>query len=200
MVEIAVVDYGVGNLHSIRRGLELAGASVVVTGDAAEIEAADAIVLPGVGAFGSAMQQLGDKLEVIRDAVESKKPLLGVCLGMQLLLDSSEESDIPGMGLIKGEVLRLLRGLKVPQMGWNSIELKREHPFVEGIASGSDVYFVHSYYTCPDDSKLIVASTDYGIDFPAIIASDSMVGTQFHPEKSGKVGLRMLKNFVEIIK
>jgi len=200
MVEIAVVDYGVGNLHSIRRGLELAGASVVVTGDAAEMEVADAIVLPGVGAFGSAMQQLGNKLEVIRDAVEGKKPLLGVCLGMQLLLDSSEESDIPGMGLVKGKVLRLPRGLKVPQMGWNSIELKSEHPFVEGIASESDVYFVHSYYTCPDNSKLIVASTDYGIDFPAIIASDSMVGTQFHPEKSGKVGLRMLKNFVEMIK
>jgi len=90
--------------------------------------------------------------------------------------------------------------LKVPQMGWNSVELKREHPFVEGIASGSDVYFVHSYYTFTDDSKLIIASTDYGIDFPAIIASDSMVGTQFHPEKSGKVGLRMLKNFVEMIK
>jgi len=199
MVNVAVVDYGVGNLHSIRRGLELAGASVVVTGEADEIEAADAIILPGVGAFGSAMQQLGDKLDVIRGAVVDKKPLLGVCLGMQLLLDSSEESDIPGMGLVKGKVLRLPRGLKVPQMGWNSIELKREHPFMEGIASGSDVYFVHSYHTCPDDPKLIVASADYGIEFPAIIASDSMVGTQFHPEKSGKVGLGMLKNFVEMI-
>jgi glutamine amidotransferase len=199
MVEVAVVDYGVGNLRSIRRGLELAGASVVVTGDADKIEAADAIVLPGVGAFGSAMRQLGGKLEVIRGAVASEKPLLGVCLGMQLLFDSSEESDISGMGLIKGKVLRLPRGLKVPQMGWNSIELKREHPFVEGIPSGSDVYFLHSYHTCPDDPKLIVASTEYEIEFPAIIASDHIVGTQFHPEKSGKVGLMMLKNFVGMI-
>jgi glutamine amidotransferase len=121
MVKVAVVDYGVGNLHSIRRGLEMAGASVFVTADASEMEVADAIVLPGVGAFGSAMQKLGDKIDVISDAVADKKPLLGICLGMQLLLDSSEESDISGTGLVKGEVLKLPRGLKVPQIDRKSV-------------------------------------------------------------------------------
>jgi glutamine amidotransferase len=200
MTKISIVDYGVGNLHSIRRGIELAGADASVTSDRNEIEAADAIVLPGVGAFDDAMEGLKDKLEPIVDAVQGGKPLLGICLGMQLLLTRSEEGTAMGLNIIPGEVVRLPKGRKVPQMGWNSIEVRREHPIIAGIAPGSYVYFVHSYYTQPKDSSTILTTTDYGIDFPSIVAKNSIVGVQFHPEKSSKVGLQMLKNFVGMVK
>jgi glutamine amidotransferase len=200
MTKISIVDYGVGNLHSIRRGIELAGADATVTSDRDEIEATDAIVLPGVGAFDDAMEGLKDKLDLIIDAVHGGKPLLGICLGMQLLLTRSEEGESMGMNIIPGEVVRLPRGLKVPQMGWNSLEIRREHPIIAGIEPSSYVYFVHSYYTRPKDSSTILTTTDYGIDFPSIIAQDSIIGVQFHPEKSSKIGLQMLKNFVGMVK
>jgi glutamine amidotransferase len=200
MTKISIVDYGVGNLHSIRRGIELAGADARVTSDRSEIEASDAIVLPGVGAFDDAMDGLKDKLEPIMDAVQGGKPLLGICLGMQLLLTRSEEGRSMGLNIIPGEVVRLPKGQKVPQMGWNSLEIRREHPIIAGIAPASYVYFVHSYYTRPKDSSAILTTTDYGIDFPSIIAQDSIIGVQFHPEKSSKIGLQMLKNFVGMVK
>lgn len=200
MTEISIVDYGVGNLHSIRRGIELAGADARVTSDRTEIEAADAIVLPGVGAFDDAIDGLKDKLEPIMDEVRNGKPLLGICLGMQLLLTKSEEGKSMGLNMIPGEVVRLPKGLKVPQMGWNSLEIRREHPVIEGITPSSYVYFVHSYYSRPKDSSTILTTTDYGIEFPSIIAKDSIVGVQFHPEKSSKIGLQLLKNFVGMVK
>ena len=200
MTKISIVDYGVGNLHSIRRGIELAGANARVTSDRTEIEATDAIVLPGVGAFDDAMEGLKDKFEPIMDEVRGGKPLLGICLGMQLLLTRSEEGKSMGLNIIPGEVVRLPKGLKVPQMGWNSLEIRREHPIIAGIAPGSYMYFVHSYYARPKDSSTILTTTDYGIEFPSIIARDSIIGVQFHPEKSSKIGLQLLKNFVGMVK
>jgi glutamine amidotransferase len=200
MTKVAIIDYGVGNLHSIRRGIELAGADARVTSELDEIEAADAIVLPGVGAFESAMEGLKDKLDVIMEAVRAGKPLLGICLGMQLLLERSEEGNGNGMKLILGEVVRFSKDLKVPHMGWNSIELRREHPILEGIPSGSYMYFVHSYYASPKDSSIILATTSYGVEFPSIITQGSIIGIQFHPEKSSKLGLRMLQNFVGMVR
>jgi len=200
MTKVAIIDYGVGNLHSIRRGIELAGADARVTSELAEIEAADAIVLPGVGAFESAMEGLKNKLDVIREVVQAGKPLLGICLGMQLLLERSEEGNGDGMNLIPGEVVRLSQGLKVPHMGWNSLELRREHPILAGIASGSYMYFVHSYYARPENSSTILATTGYGVEFPSIIAQGSIIGVQFHPEKSSKLGLQLLQNFVGMVK
>jgi glutamine amidotransferase len=200
MTKISIVDYGVGNLHSIRRGIELAGADAIVTSDRTEIEASDAIVLPGVGAFDDAMEGLKDKFEPIMHEIRDGKPLLGICLGMQLLLTRSEEGKSMGLNIIPGEVVRLPKGLKVPQMGWNSLELRREHPIIAGIAPGSYMYFVHSYYIRPKDSSTILTTTDYGIEFPSIIARDSIIGVQFHPEKSSKIGLQLLKNFVGMVK
>ena len=200
MTKVSIVDYGVGNLHSIRRGIELAGADAMVTSERTEIEAADAIVLPGVGAFESAMDGLKDKFGVLMEAVRAGKPLLGICLGMQLLLTRSEEGNSKGLNIIPGEVVRLPSGLKVPHMGWNSLELRRENPILAGINSGSYMYFVHSYYARPEDSSTILTTTDYGVEFPSIIAQDSIIGVQFHPEKSSKIGLQLLQNFVEMVK
>jgi len=199
MVRIAIVDYGVGNLHSIRRGLELAGAQTKVTHEPAEIAAADAIVLPGVGAFKSAMQELGANLDMLRQAVSAGRPLLGICLGMQLLLTWSEEDGhTEGLGLIPGEVVKLPHIQKVPHMGWNSLKIEREHPFLAGIQSDTHVYFVHSYFVRPEDEATVLATTVHGIKFPAVVARGSVIGTQFHPEKSGAAGLQMIRNFVGI--
>jgi len=146
------------------------------------------------------MEGLKDKFEPIMDEVRGGKPLLGICLGMQLLLTRSEEGKSMGLNIIPGEVVRLPKGLKVPQMGWNSLEIRREHPIIAGIAPGSYMYFVHSYYARPKDSSTILTTTDYGIEFPSIIARDSIIGVQFHPEKSSKIGLQLLKNFVGMVK
>jgi len=200
MVRIAIVDYGVGNLHSIQRGLELAGAQTKVTHEPAEIAAADAIVLPGVGAFKSAMQGLGDNLDIIRQVASAGRPLLGICLGTQLLLTWSEEDGhTEGLGLIPGKVVKLPRIQKVPHMGWNSLKIEREHPFLAGIQSGTHVYFVHSYFVQPEDETTVLATTVHGIEFPAVVARGLVIGTQFHPEKSGGAGLQMLRNFVGMV-
>jgi glutamine amidotransferase len=199
MVGIAIVDYGVGNLHSIQRGLELAGAQTKVTHEPAEIAAADAIVLPGVGAFKSAMQELGNNIDIIRQTTSVGKPLLGICLGMQLLLTWSEEGGhTKGLGLIPGKVVKLPHIQKVPHMGWNFLKIEREHPFLAGIQSGTHVYFVHSYFVRPEDEATVFATTVHGIEFPAVVARGLVIGTQFHPEKSGGAGLQMLRNFVGI--
>lgn len=199
-MKIAVIDYGVGNMHSICKALELAGASVELVVEANKIEQADGIVLPGVGAFKSAMGHLRDKVELLKESASAGKPLLGICLGMQLLLTSSEEGDSRGLDLLPGRVLRLPPGLKVPHMGWNSIKLVREHPIIAGIPTGSYMYFVHSYYAQPESSDAVLATTSYGVDFPSIIVRGSILGTQFHPEKSGGLGLALLRNFVRMVK
>ncbi len=202
-MEVRIVDYGLGNLRSVTRGLERAGASVEVTDEPAEVETAEALVLPGVGAFEEGMEGASELHDALVDAAE-ETPLLGVCLGMQMLMTESEEGTgdaVEGLGLVEGRVVRFPSGVgKVPHMGWNTVDVRREHPVVEGI-DGEYVYFVHSYYTDAGDAA--VTTTEYGEDetvgFSSVVANDrgNVVGTQFHPEKSGETGLRILRNFVE---
>ena len=202
--EVALVDYGLGNLRSVTRGLERVGAEVTLTDDPGDFDVADGIVLPGVGAFSEGMENAGPYREALVDAAAAGRPLFGICLGMQMLLTSSEEAAIEGQGevqgldLIPGRNLRFDDRLKVPHMGWNELTVTREHPLVEGV-DGNYAYFVHSYYAAPDEPDATVATTDYGIEFPAIVANEAgnVFGTQFHPEKSGETGLRILRNFVD---
>ncbi len=200
---IAIVDYGMGNLRSVEKALEYIGAAARVTRDPAEISRASRIILPGVGAFGAAMANL-DRFgltQPVREAAASGRPFLGICLGMQLLMDSSEEQgNHAGLGVIPGKVVRFPQptgqGLKIPHMGWNSITIRRQTPLLDGITDGAMVYFVHSYFVQPPD-EAAAAMSNHGVDFCSVIASGSVYATQFHPEKSGAVGLQMLKNFVE---
>ena len=202
--DIVLVDYGLGNLRSATRGLERAGASVTLTDDPADFDAADGIVLPGVGAFSEGMENAGPYREALIDAAAEGKPLFGICLGMQMLLTSSEEADrvgqgdVTGLDLVAGRNVRFAEGQKVPHMGWNELHVRRDHPIVEGV-DGQYAYFVHSYYAKPDDESAVIATTDYEIAFPAIVANEAgnVFGTQFHPEKSGETGLRILQNFVD---
>ncbi len=202
--EIALVDYGLGNLRSVTRGLERAGAVVTLIDEPDAVGAADGIVLPGVGAFSEGMENAGPFRDVLVDAATAGKPLFGICLGMQMLLTSSEESEIDGqahvrgLDLISGRNLRFAEGQKIPHIGWNQLRVEREHPLVAGV-DGEYAYFVHSYYASPESSDAIVASAEYGISFPAIVANEAgnVFGTQFHPEKSGETGLRILQNFVD---
>jgi len=193
---IAIVDYGMGNLRSVYRGLEKGGAKPVVTDKKEEIEASDAIVLPGVGAFEDAMANLYPLRGTIVAEVQ-RKPLLGICLGLQLLFTTSEEGEGEGLDLIKGRVVKLPKGVKTPHMGWNSLEVKRSSRLLEGIKSGDYFYFVHSYYAQPEED-VVVATTTYGAEIPAVVEKGSVFATQFHPEKSGKLGLKLLENFVDI--
>ena len=198
MKKIAIIDYGLGNLRSVMRGLEKAGARTVITCDEEDIAGSDGLVLPGVGAFSEGMEQLGALKPVVTEAVQSV-PLLGICLGMQMLLETSEEHGLHnGLGLIPGTVKRFPRtpGYKIPHMGWNSLCITdRDHPLFAGFGESEFVYFVHSYYadTVPDKT---LASTEYICPFSSAIASGNACGVQFHPEKSGAVGLRLLENFI----
>ncbi len=203
--EIAVVDYGVGNLKSVTRGLERVGATVVITDDPATLKEADGVILPGVGAFSEGMENAGPFRETLQSIAESETPLFGICLGMQMLLTSSEEServgqgDVTGLDLIPGDNVRFDAGLTVPHMGWNELTIERDHPLVDGV-DGEYAYFVHSYYAVPSAENAIVGSTEYGAPFPSIVASadGTVFGTQFHPEKSGETGLTILENFVSL--
>jgi len=203
--EVVVVDYGLGNLRSVTRGLERAGAAVDVTDDVAAIERTDGVVLPGVGAFSEGMENAGPFRKALADVAADGTPLFGICLGMQMLLTTSEEAahagegDVEGLDLVPGDNRRFTGDLKVPHMGWNELNVTREHPIVEGV-DGQYAYFVHSYYAVPDDEGATVATTDYGEPFPAVVANEAgnVFGTQFHPEKSGETGLRILQNFVDI--
>ncbi|NHN42139.1 imidazole glycerol phosphate synthase subunit HisH [Halorubellus sp. JP-L1] len=205
VADVVVVDYGLGNLRSVTRGLERAGASVTVTDDVDSIRDADGVVLPGVGAFGEGMENAGPFRETLRDVAASETPLFGICLGMQMLLTSSEEAeregqgDVTGLDLIPGTNERFAEDRNVPHMGWNELDVRRDHPLVDGV-DGEHAYFVHSYYAVPDDEHAVVATTDYGEDFASVVANDdgTVFGTQFHPEKSGETGLRILRNFVDI--
>lgn len=199
-MKIVILDYGAGNLRSVEKGLAYVGVPSTVTSDPSEIDTADAIVLPGVGAFESGMKQIEPLREVILERVQAGVPMLGICLGMQMLFEESEEGHITGgLNIVKGRVTRFSNGLKVPHMGWNSLSIKKEHPLLTGVRDGSYVYFVHSY-KAPVTGQT-VASSDYGSEFTAITASDGLnvIGTQFHPEKSGATGLRMLKNFAGMV-
>ncbi|RNI14150.1 imidazole glycerol phosphate synthase subunit HisH [Methanohalophilus sp. RSK] len=201
MKQITIIDYGLGNLRSVQKGLEHAKASVNISIDPEDIENSDGVVLPGVGAFSDAMRNIEPFLDILYDYVESGKPLLGICLGHQMLMTNSEEGGMrDGLGFIPGNVVRFPHSkLKVPHMGWNSLHITQQHPIYEGIENDSYVYFVHSYYVSTDDGHTL-ASCEYGVEFAASVVNErgNVLGTQFHPEKSGEVGLRMLSNFVKM--
>lgn len=197
---IAVIDYGMGNLRSVQKGLERTGSVAEITRDVTRIREARGVVLPGVGAFSACMENLGKfgLIEPIRETVRQKKPFLGICLGFQLLFSESEEfGRQKGLGLFPGRVVgfRPRADLKVPHMGWNRLEKKMDSPFLDGLSSGDYVYFVHSFYVVPDDSSIVATTTDYGEPFVSSIATDSLFACQFHPEKSQELGLRILANF-----
>jgi glutamine amidotransferase len=199
-LKIAIVDYGAGNIRSVERGLAFVGTPGCITSDPGEIETADGIVLPGVGAFEACMRHVAPVQSVLKERIAAGVPFLGICLGMQMLYEASEEGGlVKGLGIVPGRVTRFEGRLKVPHMGWNSLSVRKEHPLLEGIPEGSYVYFVHSYRAGVDSRT--VASSDYGGEFTAIVANDAgnAVGAQFHPEKSGLTGLRMLKNFTAMI-
>ncbi|MFB6202571.1 MAG: imidazole glycerol phosphate synthase subunit HisH [Halorhabdus sp.] len=202
--EVVVLDYGLGNLRSVTRGLERAGARVTISDDPAELDAADGVVLPGVGAFSEGMDNAGPFRDVLVEVAAEGKPLLGICLGMQMLLTTSEEAnhagegDVEGLDLIPGTNVRFSGDRKVPHMGWNELSVERDHALVDGV-DDEYAYFVHSYYAKPDEDSAVVATTEYGERFASVVANKAgnVVGTQFHPEKSGETGLRILQNFVE---
>ena len=200
---IAIVDYGVGNLHSVAKAFTRHGFQAMLTSDPKEIAAAAGVVLPGDGAFGAVMDNLRETglIDVTLDAVRSGKPFLGICIGYQMMLDSSEESPgVKGLGLIPGTVRRFpqLPGLKVPHMGWNDLHRVAPVPLLQDVKEGDMVYFVHSYYPCPEDQTEGAAWTEYAAEFPAVYCKGNLMATQFHPEKSGKVGLTMIKAFGRI--
>lgn len=201
---IAVIDYGVGNLFSVEKAFLALGADVKVTNDEAVLRQAQKIVLPGVGAFGDCMKNLEATglIPVLLDMVEAGYPLLGICVGLQILFDGSEESPgVKGLGLFSGKIRRIKApGLKVPHMGWNSLLLREPREHVDLFANLSSVpyvYFVHSYHAVPEDASIITAQTEYGESLTAAVAKDNVQATQFHPEKSGDVGLTILRNFIK---
>lgn len=202
---IALIDYGAGNVESVAKAIRHLGRSVELTDDAAAIRKADAVILPGVGAFGDAVSQLrsrGLEQVVLDSARDPQRPFLGICVGLQMLFDSSEESpDAAGLSLMSGRVLRLPSddGLKVPHIGWNSIEYDRSCPIFARLPEQPYVYFVHSYYLKADDPAIVAATAEYGTQIHAAVWQDSCFATQFHPEKSGETGLTILDNFCSLI-
>ena len=196
---IAIIDYDAGNLKSVEKALLFLGEEAKITSDPKEILAADKIILPGVGAFGDAMEKLNSRglSDVIRVAVQKKIPLLGICLGLQLLFEGSEESPgVSGLSVLKGQIKRIpdKEGFKVPHIGWNSLSINPESKLFRGIAEDSYVYFVHSYYLKAEE-PIVAATTDYVVDIHAAVEKEHVFACQFHPEKSGEIGLRLLKNF-----
>ena len=204
---IAIIDYKAGNLRSVQKALEECGATARITADAEDISAADGVVFPGQGACDASMLSIRERglFEIIRHSIDSGKPFLGVCLGLQLLLESSEEGEEPCLAILKGSTKRLPPektdqvGLKIPHMGWNSVSLSIQHPVFEGIPNDSYFYFVHSYYADPEDKDIVAGVTNYGIDFCSAVAWDNVAAVQFHPEKSGAVGLRLYRNFLTLV-
>jgi glutamine amidotransferase len=202
---IAIIDYNAGNLKSVERALRKLGFSCSITHTRKEILLSERVIFPGVGAAGKAINDLRniglDK--VLEETFEAGKPILGICLGSQIILDKSEENNTQCLGLITGEVKRfpfpLLSGegerLKIPHMGWNSVQVTRKHPVLEGVKSSDEFYFVHSYYPVPSSDQFVIGTTDYGLGFSSIIGHKNLIAMQFHPEKSGVPGLRILKNF-----
>ena len=201
MVKLVVIDYQSGNLRSVAKALESTGVRPLITGDPADLEDADGLVLPGVGSGPAAMAALKQRglVEPLREYVASGRPFLGVCLGLQLLMERTDEGDAPCLDIIPGDVKRLPPTLKVPHMGWNTVHLEVEGPLFQSIPQDSHFYFVHSYYAAPQDAAAVAGTTEYGISFCSIYARDNVVATQFHPEKSGPVGLQFYKNFVDMV-
>ena len=199
---IALIDYGMGNLGSVSKALARVGCRAEITAEPEAVQRAEAVVLPGVGAFDDCVKNLTDRgLDVaVKEAIAAGKPFLGICLGLQMLFDSSEEGGKrPGLGVIPGKVVRFRHELKIPQIGWNQISIRMQAPQLSGVPEGAWVYFVHSYHVVPDDPSLIATTTDYGYEFASAIWQDNIFATQFHPEKSQAVGLRILENFAGLV-
>ena len=199
---IAIVDYGMGNLHSVAKALVAVGAEVIVTDDADVIAAADKVVLPGVGAFGDCMDNLNRRklVPVINAALVSGRPFLGICLGLQLLFEGSEEAPgVPGLGFFAGQVEKIKApGLKIPHMGWNNLRIQNDSPLFQPPGEERYVYFVHSYHAVPKDKSIVTATTDYGGPVTAAVGRGAVQAVQFHPEKSSTTGLAMLRAFKEM--
>ncbi|MFH2027797.1 MAG: imidazole glycerol phosphate synthase subunit HisH [Nanoarchaeota archaeon] len=198
---IAIIDYGAGNLASVKNALDKLGVKSKITDKASDIMAADKVIFPGVGSFGDVMNALKERklIDAIKKVIDSK-PFLGICLGMQVLFEESEESaGVKGLSVFKGKVRRFKsKTLKIPQIGWNSINIKKKESVLDGVKDGSYFYFVHSYYIDPSDKDMILTTTDYGVEFVSSIAKDNVIGMQFHPERSGEIGLKILENFVKL--
>ena len=207
---IAIIDYGMGNLRSVQKGFEAVGANAIITSDSQKILSAKSVVLPGVGAFKACMDNLHEfgLINTVKKSIQSGKPFLGICLGLQLLFSQAEEfGSVPGLDILKGKVVgfkdaKLKSGngepLKIPHMGWNNVEVKPSHPLFDSIPEQSYFYFVHSYYVVPEDKSTVATTTNYGIDFVSGIHHENIHAFQFHPEKSQKLGLSVLKNFSKL--
>jgi imidazole glycerol-phosphate synthase subunit HisH len=203
---IAIIDYLAGNLPSVQRALESLGRESIITRNPEEVARAERIIFPGVGAAGKAMadlRRMGLDRAII-DAFQERKPILGICLGTQIILEWSEENSTPCLGLIPGKVLKFPEtlsdetgSLKIPHMGWNQVEIRQSHPVFQGVDPGSEFYFVHSYYPVPDDPLQILGETGHGIRFASVLRRENLIAVQFHPEKSGRAGLKILSNFCE---
>jgi imidazole glycerol-phosphate synthase subunit HisH len=203
-MKIAIIDYGMGNIHSVSKAIELCGAKPIITNKKSQISSCEKIVLPGVGAFDDAVAEL-EKLglvSVIKEQIKSRKPFLGICLGMQLLFETSQEAKIKeGLSIFKGQVIKFSAklGQKVPHMGWNNLEdVSADCHLLNGMSVKDQVYFCHSYYPEPVDKNIIAATCGYGVKFACVLAKDNIYGVQFHPEKSQAIGIKIIKNFVEL--
>ena len=199
-MKLVVIDYDSGNLRSVTRAIESQGVVPLVTGDPNHVDGADALVLPGVGSGPAAMTALEDRglVPPIKEFIDSGKPFLGICLGLQLLMDRTEEGDSRCLGVARGHTKLLPSGQKVPHMGWNNVHFQIQHPLLNGIPQDSYFYFVHSYYANPENPNAVAGTTEYGIPFCSIYSEGNLVATQFHPEKSGSLGLRLYKNFIDL--
>ena len=200
---IAIIDYDAGNIRSVEKAMAKLGQEVWITRDRERIMNADKVILPGVGSFGDAMAHLREYnlVEVIKDVVAEKKPFLGICLGLQLLYESSEETPgVEGLGILKGKILKIpeQEGLKIPHMGWNSLHLQNDGRLFRGIEQNPYVYFVHSYYLKAEEEETVKATTEYSVKIHASVEKENVFACQFHPEKSGDLGLQILKNFAEL--
>jgi glutamine amidotransferase len=198
-MRIVIVDYGAGNIRSVERAVAHCGHAATITSDPAAVDAADVVIVPGVGAAADTMRNLRERslVEPLRSFVSSGRPYLGICMGLQALLTASEEGgEHACLDILPGRVMRLPGGLKVPHMGWNQVRRRQPHPVFDGIPDDAYFYFVHSYFPAPDDGEAVIGETDYGVTFASALARDNVVATQFHPEKSGDVGLRFYDNFL----
>lgn len=200
---IAIIDYGAGNLHSVKNALDFLGADNIVTGNKEEILNADKVILPGVGAFGDAMKCLEERglVETVKAVAENGKPFLGICLGLHLLFEESEESpNVKGLGIFKGKIVKIPDNgnLKIPHMGWNNIRITKDSKILKNIGNEPYVYFVHSYYVEAEDESVVSAYTEYGQRLDIAVEQGNVFATQFHPEKSGDTGMEILKNFIAL--
>jgi imidazole glycerol-phosphate synthase subunit HisH len=200
VARIAIFDYGAGNLFSLKSALERNGAEIVeIIYDLKELPKYDGFVLPGVGNFDPAIKSIEGSAQHLDKAIDSGMPVMGICLGMEMLFDRSEEGKLEGLKILDGDVVMLPKGkVKIPHMGWNNLQIKGNSRLLEGVRDGAWVYFVHSYRTVPRQRKIVVATSDYGGSVPAVIEKHNLIGVQFHPEKSGDVGSTMIRNFLKI--